>query len=137
MLLNVDYRILAGAVVRRLARVMEPLIGCHQVCSVQGREIHALSYVTRDIIEYTKRCSASGILVSLDEEKAFDRHEHGYIMNILEAFWYPHSFVCLIKNVYEGIQRAPTLDRWESTHFPLLVVSGKAAPFLASCLLLA
>ena len=118
-LLNVDYKIFATVIVRRLRALLNTLVGHHQASSVPGREIHSLSFTTRDVIAYTLSRSARGLLVSLDQEKAFDRLEHAYIFNVLTAFGFPRSFVELIRNTYAGIKSTLVLDGWESAAFPI------------------
>lgn len=41
-LLNVDYKLSTGIIVRRLSKLLPSLISWHQVCSVPGREIQSL-----------------------------------------------------------------------------------------------
>ena len=60
-LLNVDYKIISKVITSRLANVIEFIVHSDQTCSVPGRSIFSNITLLRDI------------LVSLDQEKAFDR----------------------------------------------------------------
>uniref|UniRef100_A0A6G5A9X6 Putative tick transposon n=1 Tax=Rhipicephalus microplus TaxID=6941 RepID=A0A6G5A9X6_RHIMP len=107
-LLNVDYKLLANILVRRISPFLATLIAPHQVCSVPGREIHAHTWLTRDIIQYTISRCAQGLLVSLDQEKAFDFIEHGFIRNVLHAYGFPDNFIDLINAMYTNLESTLT-----------------------------
>ena len=72
-LLNVDYKICSKALSLRLAKVLQFIVSSDQTCSVPGRKISSNLHVLRDILDYIDRTNEPGILLSLDQEKAFDR----------------------------------------------------------------
>jgi len=72
-LLNVDYKICSKAISVRLSKVLEFIVDPDQTCSVPGRKISSNLHTLRDILDYIDRTGETGILVSLDQEKAFDR----------------------------------------------------------------
>lgn len=68
-------------------------------------------------MQYMINRRAQGLLVSLDQEKAFDYLEHGYIFGMLDAFGFPQNFVQLIKAIYANIESTLLLDSKESKPF--------------------
>ena len=57
----------------RLFQVLEFIIDPDQTCSVPGCIITSNLHILRDVLDYIDRTNETGILISLDEEKAFDR----------------------------------------------------------------
>lgn len=116
-LLNADYKLLANILVRRISPSLPSLIAPHQVCSIPGRDIHSHTWLTRDIIQYTTGRCAQGLLVSLDQEKAFDFVEHAYLFNVLQSFGFPDKFIRLIRAMYANSESTLFLDSRESRPF--------------------
>ena len=72
-LLNVDYKIASKVLSSRLSKVLDTIIDPDQTCSIPGRTISSNLHTLRDILDYIERTDETGILISLDQEKAFDR----------------------------------------------------------------
>ena len=72
-LLNVDYKIISKVITSRLASVIEFIVHSDQTCSVPGRSIFSNVTLLRDIMDFIQQTDECAILVSLDQEKAFDR----------------------------------------------------------------
>ena len=72
-LLNVDYKIISKVITSRLANVIEFIVHSDQTCSVPGRSIFSNVTLLRDIMDFIQQTDECAILVSLDQEKAFDR----------------------------------------------------------------
>ena len=71
-LLNVDYKICSKAASLRLARVLGSIINPDQTCSIPGRSILSNLVLLRDTLAFIERTGEAGILLSLDQEKAFE-----------------------------------------------------------------
>ena len=72
-LLCVDYKIGTRALAARLQKVLPSVLHQDQTCGVPGRSIFSNLYLVRDLTEY---CTAKNLplaIISLDQEKAFDR----------------------------------------------------------------
>lgn len=85
-LLNVDYKICSKAISLRLAKVLGSIVDPDQTCSVPGRSISSNLVLLRDTLAFIERTNDKGILVSLDQEKAFDRVDRIFLLNLLELF---------------------------------------------------
>ena len=68
-LLNVDYK----SPILPLSQVLDTIIDPDQTFSIPGRTISSNLHTLRDILDYVERTDETGILISLDQEKTFDR----------------------------------------------------------------
>lgn len=118
-LLNTDYKLVARIVCARLQRVLPEVVCPWQVSSVPGRSIFAAAALTRDLIEYTRARSARGMLVSLDQSKAFDRIEHAYLFAVLEAFGVPQETIMALRKLYGGMTSELVVNGRVVSSFPV------------------
>ena len=101
-LLNVDYKICSKAVSFRLSRVLGSIVDPDQTCSVPGRSIHSNLVLLRDTLAFIDRTGETGILLSLDQEKAFDRVDRIFLLNLLEHFAFGPWFRACIVTLYNA-----------------------------------
>ena len=92
-LLNCDYKLLAKVLQRRLSKVMTYIVNDFQTCSIPGRSIHNNMYLLRDIIEYADINNSPVALLSLDQEKAFDKVHWGFLMRVLRKLDLGDNFI--------------------------------------------
>ena len=88
-LLNVDYKILAKTITNRMKMVMPFVIGEEQTCGVTSRKIHDNLIVLRDIVDYTVWENLEAAIISINQEKAFDRINWKYMFSVLEKMGIP------------------------------------------------
>ena len=91
-LLNVDYKICSKVLSLRLSKVLEFIVDPDQTCSVPGRKIASNLHILRDVLDYIDRTNETGILISFDQEKAFDRVNRTFLLNLLSRFGFGPSF---------------------------------------------
>ena len=101
-LLNTDYKILAKILTTKLKPFMSKLIHSDQQCSVPGRNISNHTHLIRDIIEFTHNKQIKSALLSLDQEKAFDKVSHRYLFDILDSCNLGPYFCKWIKLLYQN-----------------------------------
>ena len=92
-LLNVNYKICSEVLSLRLSKVLEFIVDPDQPCSVPGRKITSNLHILRDVLDYIDRTNETGILISLDQEKAFDRVNRTFLLNLLSLSVFVQPFV--------------------------------------------
>ena len=91
-LLNTDYKLDYKVITERLKPVMQSLVHRDQTCGVVGRTIFSNLQLVRDTLDMIDKTNKTGILVTLDQEKAFDRVDHDFLMRVLAKFSFGPSF---------------------------------------------
>ena len=115
-LLNVDYKIATRAISGRLLGVLGSVIGPDQTCGVCGRTISENLSLIRDLLEYVDRENLPLALLSLNQEKAFDRVDWGFLIRIL-SFNFGPDFINWIRLLYNNIKSAVVINGWTSSFF--------------------
>ena len=100
-LINADYKLISGCVAARLGGVLPSLIHPDQT-GVPGRRIADGIHIVSDVIEYCEREEVCGAIVSLDQEKCFDRVDHGFMFKVLAKYGFGPAFIGLVKSFYAG-----------------------------------
>lgn len=103
-LLCVHYKILSKALASRLRGAMEQVIHRDQTYCVPGRSMVDNVYLIRDILELSSSLDSNAGLISLDQEKAFDRVEHKFLWKVMERFGFNSGFIAMIRVVYNDIE---------------------------------
>jgi exonuclease III len=118
-LLNLDYKILTKVLTNRLGRVIGKIVHPDQTSSVPGRSILDNIHLMRNLIDYLEFKDLPGILVSLDQQKAFDRVNHHYLLSVLKAYGFGEYFLKWIRLLYSGISSSVLVNGFLSPSFPL------------------
>ncbi|CAM2106593.1 unnamed protein product [Caretta caretta] len=111
-LLTTDYKIVVKAISLRLGSVMADVIHPDQTYTVPSHSIFDNLFLVRDLLELGHRDGLSFALLSLDQKKAFDRVDHGYLLSTLQAFGFRLQFVSFVRVLYAS---AECLVRLNST----------------------
>ena len=82
--------------------VLGSIVDPDQTCSIPGRSIHLNLVLLRDTLALIERTGEAGILLSLDQEKAFDRVDRNLLLNLLEHFGFGLWFRACITTLYNG-----------------------------------
>ncbi|KAJ3583871.1 hypothetical protein NHX12_015368 [Muraenolepis orangiensis] len=96
-LLCVDYKILSKALATRLGKAVEQVIHRDQTYCVPGRSMVDNVHLIRDVLEVSSSLGINTGLISLDQEKAFDRVEHSFLWKVMEKFGFSAGFIAKIK----------------------------------------
>lgn len=105
-LLNVDFKIAAKVIAKRIEPVLPKLIHPDQTGFVKGRYIGENIRLISDVMECTKVQNIPGILLSLDFRKAFDSIEWPFIMKTLDYFNFGAGIKKWVSTFYTNIESA-------------------------------
>jgi hypothetical protein len=83
-LLNVDYKIITKALTKRFSKVLSKVVGPSQHAFVSGRRALDCAMALNLIMEKLKLEKKTGLILSLDMEKAYDRVHHEWLFKVLE-----------------------------------------------------
>ncbi|KAJ4939394.1 hypothetical protein JOQ06_028843 [Pogonophryne albipinna] len=103
-LLCVDYKLLSKALATRLGRAVEQVIHRDQTYCVPGRSMVDNVHLIRDVLEVSSSLGINTGLISLDQEKAFDRVEHSFLWKVMKKFGFSAGFIAKIKVLYNKIE---------------------------------
>ncbi|KAK3523341.1 hypothetical protein QTP86_029604, partial [Hemibagrus guttatus] len=85
------------------SRTLRTGVQCH--CYVQTiRSIIDNVSLIHDILDVSRSLAVDLGLISLDQEKAFDRVEHQYLWKTLEAFGLSPSLIAMMKVMYQDVE---------------------------------
>ncbi|KAI7801458.1 pol-like protein [Triplophysa rosa] len=118
-LLCSDLKIFSKVLANRLKDVMGQIIHFDQTYCVPGRAITDNISLVRDILDVSTYSDLDSGLVSIDQEKAFDRIEHQYLWDTLEAFGFGSVFSGMIKLMYQDIESILKINGGLSSPFKI------------------
>ena len=95
-------------------------MGPDQTCSVPGRSIFSNLSLLRDTLAFIERTKESCILLSLDQEKAFDRVDHSFLLNLIDHFGFGPWFQTCIATLYKGGYMQILVNDFLSNPVPLM-----------------
>ena len=118
-LLNVDYKLAARVTAGRLLKVIHLVVANDQTCGVPGRYIGKNVAFLRDVVEYAESSNCSVAILSLDQEKAFDRVEWSFMRATLLKMGFGASFVRWVDLFYCNVQSSVNVNGYVSPFFSL------------------
>ena len=118
-LLCVDYKLLAKAMATRLRAVLPTLVHPDQTCSVPGRTVFENLYLVRDVVDLANRASSPAAILALDQEKAFDKVDHGFLLSTLTTFGFGPRFVGFIGGISAGALARVVNNGFHTPDFPV------------------
>ena len=119
-LLCADYKIVAKAIANRLLEVPPTVVRPDQSCGVRGRDSVVNRRMLQDLVNDVNRRGLGRAVLSLDQEKAFDRVDWGFLLRVLERMNFGSSFCKWVSLFYTRISSS------------VLVNGERSAPFFVS-----
>ena len=99
-LLCTDYKIITKALANNLKEVLSTILGPTQTASVPGRSIFNNTFVMRDTIHYCQRNNIKAYILSIDQEKAFDKLNRAFLIKVLVKMNFGPKFIKSIQALY-------------------------------------
>ena len=116
-LLNVDYKLCARSLAGRILNVLHHVIAPDQTCGVRGRFIGENVALLRDVIHYASESGVPAAILSLDQEKAFDRVDWPFLFRVLGHLGFGPSFISWVRLLYTDIRSAILINGYTSNCF--------------------
>ena len=85
-MLNTDLDSFSKALAAKLKSVLPSLITSRQTVYVQNRYTGEAGRLISDILDISDKLSIDGYLVTVDIKKAFDSHDHEFLLVVLKKF---------------------------------------------------
>jgi hypothetical protein len=131
--LNTDYKIFTKVLANKLTEVAPHLIHKDQSGFMRGRKITNAIYLTMEVVDYSEDDIQNGIIVALDQEKAYDKTLHSYLWETLRRHGLPELFISTIKSLYEFAETHVVINGEPSSAFRVTRGVRQGDPL--SCLL--
>ena len=96
-LINVDVKIGLKAIAKRPEKALPSIIHFDQTSYVKGRTIFDALRTIEDVLDFNKAKNLSGLLITIDFQKAFDSVRWEFLIKALKAFNFGPSFISWIK----------------------------------------
>ena len=116
LLLNYDYKIFTKILVNRLQTSLEDIIGMEQTATVRGRTVIENLQLNGDIISYANLNNLKASIITLDQEKAFDKVDT-YFLKALRKFGYRPKLISTIEAIYNDIEAPVKINGHMSQSF--------------------
>ena len=116
-LLNVDYKLCARTLAGRLLNVLGSVVAPEQTCGVRGRFIGENVAFLRDLVDFTTETGTPAAILSLDQEKAFDRVDWRFLFRVLTHLGFGPSFVSWVRLLYSNVRSAVLINGYISDYF--------------------
>ena len=113
-LLNADYNLCARALAGRLRKVMHHVVHPDQTCGIPGRFIGENVALLRDVVHFADDVGCPAAILSLDQEKAFDRVDWLFLFKVLERMGFGPSFVRWVQLLYSGVRNVVLVNGYAS-----------------------
>ena len=118
-LLCSDYKIAAKALCNRLLGVIASVVSPNQSCGIPGRFMGENVRLLNDVCDYAHLESVPGALLSLDQEKAFDRVEWPFLEKVLVKMGFGPSFRSWVSLLYSSVNSAVIVNGHLTEAFPV------------------
>lgn len=132
-LLNSDYKIMTKALSIKLAEAAPTLIHKSQAGFVKGRKIADQTMLVRMMIDYAEATEKNGMIIALDQEKAYDKIAHDYLWRSLEAYNIPPHFINTVKALYASAETSVVVNGHLSSRFRVTRGVRQGDPLSRAC----
>ncbi|CAH2317032.1 Hypothetical predicted protein [Pelobates cultripes] len=116
-LLNVDRKVLAKILMKRVQGLARRVLSTSQYCSIEGRTVFDAVFEVREALEKCRDGERGIYLLALDQSKAFDRVDHRYLWSVLRKYGLPGKFVNWIITLYRGAESFALVNGWRGRAF--------------------
>ena len=132
-LLNTDYKTYTKILATRLSRVIHKIVHPDQAGFIPKRQISNQTQLCKVMIDYAEATEENGVIIALDQEKAYDKIAHDYLWETLARFGIPNDYIKKLQGLYKSATTVVILNGKTSQAF--LVTRGVRQGDPLSCLI--
>jgi len=118
-LLNLAYKIATKALSYRICKVLPNILSKDQTCGVPGHSMFENLFLLQDTINFVPLKQLPAAVISLDQEKTFDRVNYIFLQHILKKINFGPDFHRWVWVIYTDITSSVINNGWLSSPFPL------------------
>ena len=104
----------ARSLADRLLSVLGSVVAPEQTCGVRGRFTGENVVFLWDLVDFTSETGTPAAILSLDQEKAFDRVNWQFLFRVLSHLGFGSSFVSWVWLLYSGIRSTVLINGYRS-----------------------
>ena len=93
------------------AEAAPTLLHKSQARFIPGRQISEQTQLFKMVLSYVEAAEEIGMIVALDQAKAYDKIKHDYLWKTLKAFKIPDNFICTVQNLYSNASTRVMINR--------------------------
>ena len=127
-LLCSDYRILIKIMSIRLKTTLSQTIFEEETCGIPDRTIFSNLFTTREMIIQSSTMNLKSYIMSIDQEKAFDKVDRYFLYQIMEKLGYSNIFINFRKELYQNTSSIISNNGYHSDSFTLSSGVGQGCP---------
>jgi hypothetical protein len=131
--LNTDYKIFTRALTTRLTSAVPEIIHRDQAGFMKGRRIEDQTELIKLMISACEVEEVNGVIVCLDQEKAYDKISHDFLFRSLRKFGFSVHFVNTVQSLYSDAHTVVIINGEVSS--PFRITRGVRQGDPLSCLL--
>ncbi|KAJ8335402.1 hypothetical protein SKAU_G00387440 [Synaphobranchus kaupii] len=102
-LLCTDCKVLGKVLANRAKEVLGEVLGPDQTCGVPGRMGSQNLVLLWDVLSWARSRRGCLGVISFNQQKAFDRVDHGFLAQVLRKMGFGEGFIAWVKTLYNGV----------------------------------
>ena len=95
-------KMLSKILSNRLKPTLQHAISIEQTCGIPNRSIFSNLFTIREIINHSNTKNINSFIISVDQEKAFDKVDREFLYQIMRKLGYSEIFIKFIKKLYQN-----------------------------------
>ena len=133
-LINCSFKIFSKTLNNRLIRIIDRLISPNQTAFIKGRYILESVVAAHEIIHEIARKKEAGIVLKLDYEKAYDRVNWDFLVEVLTSRCFSKTWINWIINLTRGGSVCVRLNDVNGSYFIVGKGLRQGDPFIPPAL---
>ena len=118
-LLNTDYKLMTKTLATQLTSHAGQLLHPDQTGFIPNRSIFDPIRLAETMCSYGDYMEENGAIVALDQEKAYDKIDHAYLLDTLRTFQLPNLFTNTIQTLYDHARTKIAINGVLSDPYPV------------------